>query len=145
MTSVPFNFVRVPEFGLKTPQLPTVTAMKVFVLIYVSYFVVTSGVIYDIVAEPPSMGSERDEVTGTVQPVAFLKYRVNGQFIIEGLTAGMTFFVGSLGFILLDLATKQNRSPNMKFYFSSAGIGMIVVSYMLTMLFLKIKLPNMGY
>ena len=40
------------------------------------------GIIYDVIVEPPSVGSTTDE-HGHTRPVAFMPYRVNGQYIME--------------------------------------------------------------
>ena len=34
-------------------------AMTVFFLLFVTYFLVVSGIVYDIIIEPPSMGTEQ--------------------------------------------------------------------------------------
>jgi hypothetical protein len=38
--------------------------MLVFTFIVVSYFVVTAGIAYDIINEPPAVGGVQDPVTG---------------------------------------------------------------------------------
>jgi len=73
--------------------------MLFFVL--VSYFLVTGGLIYDVIVEPPSMGSTTDE-HGHSRPVAFMQYRINGQYIMEGLASSFMFTLGGAGFIILD-------------------------------------------
>lgn len=85
-----------------------------------------------------SMGQERGP-DGTIRPVAFMPFRINGQYvscshvcclcllaccgcwssrccvttgsryIIEGLTAGFMFCVGAVGFIVLDMAADKNK------------------------------------
>jgi len=78
----PFETLRAPEMKLRLPHsLPSWSV--VFCFVFASYFLVTSGIIYDLIVKPPAIGSEQDPVTGSVKPVAFVKYRVNGQFIIE--------------------------------------------------------------
>lgn len=72
-----------------------------------SYLVVTCGVAYDIINEPPAFGAERDPATGQLKPVAFMPYRVNGQYIMEGITGGMMYTLGGLGLILLDVAHRR--------------------------------------
>ena len=79
-----FNVLEVPVLKLKKPtwlQQPTANQTLFFIL--VSYFLVTGGVIYDVIVEPPSMGSTTDE-HGHSRPVAFMQYRINGQYIVEG-------------------------------------------------------------
>ena len=57
-------------------SLPNYDQMLFMVLL--SYFLVTGGIIYDVIVEPPSMGSTTDE-RGHSRPVAFMQYRINGQ------------------------------------------------------------------
>ena len=47
------------------------------------------------------MGSTTDE-QGHSRPVAFMQYRINGQYIMEGLASSFMFTLGGVGFILLD-------------------------------------------
>lgn len=104
-----------------------------FLVVFVSYLAITSGVIYDVIIEPPSMGSEQDPVTGmkrelvaqrrcfaapadarpcsgSFRQVAFLPYKVNGQYIIEGISGGFAYGLGALGFIALGSALDSNQS-----------------------------------
>ena len=86
-----FGVLKVPELKLKKPawiQQPTANQTLFFIL--VSYFLVTGGVIYDVIVEPPSMGSTTDE-HGHSRPVAFMQYRINGQYIVEGIYYIWTF------------------------------------------------------
>ena len=79
-----FGVLQVPDLKIKKPswiQQPTANQTLFFIL--VSYFLVTGGVIYDVIVEPPSMGSTTDE-HGHSRPVAFMQYRINGQYIVEG-------------------------------------------------------------
>jgi hypothetical protein len=168
----PANFVRFPNLKLKIPRIPTPSSTLVFSGLFFSYFLVISGIVYDIIMEPPGIGATQDPVTGQNKPQAFLpvrmcdfnlkyfviwctficfivfchnvfcllllllfllqwheivmarlmmlfafeivilivasrfQYRINGQYIIEGLCAGFMFSVGALGFILLELGRK---------------------------------------
>jgi len=80
-----FGVLQVPDLKLKKPtwiQQPTANQTLFFILVL--YFLVTGGVIYDVIVEPPSMGSTTDE-RGNSRPVAFMQYRINGQYIVEGL------------------------------------------------------------
>lgn len=97
-----FSVLSVPDLKLKRPtwvRQPTANEMLFFVL--VSYFLVTGGLIYDVIVEPPSMGSTTDE-HGHSRPVAFMQYRINGQYIMEGLASSFMFTLGGAGFIILD-------------------------------------------
>ncbi len=72
---VPFQLIRVPNIRLKLPKIKQPPAMAVFGVLFFSYFLVLSGIIYDVIVEPPSIGQVQDEKTGAMKPVAFLAYR----------------------------------------------------------------------
>ncbi|XP_053765141.1 oligosaccharyltransferase complex subunit OSTC-like [Panthera pardus] len=86
-----FLVLKCPNLKLKKPpwvHMPS--AMRVYALVVVSYFPITGGIIYDVIVEPPSVGSMTSE-HGHQRPVAFLAYRVNGQYIMEGLASSFLF------------------------------------------------------
>lgn len=56
--------------------------MTVFMLIFLFYFLISSGFIYDFIIEPPALGRERDPKTGLWKQETIMKSR--GQYIIEG-------------------------------------------------------------
>ncbi|XP_027047095.1 oligosaccharyltransferase complex subunit ostc-B-like, partial [Pocillopora damicornis] len=96
---IPFHILEVPNLKLKKPGwVKPPSAMVVFAFVLLSYFLVTGGIIYDVIVEPPSVGSTTDEF-GHSKPVAFMPYRVNGQYIMEGLASSFLFSMGGLGFI----------------------------------------------
>uniref|UniRef100_A0A2K5XSL5 Oligosaccharyltransferase complex subunit n=1 Tax=Mandrillus leucophaeus TaxID=9568 RepID=A0A2K5XSL5_MANLE len=103
-------------------------------LVVVSYFI-TGGIIYDVIVEPPSVGSMTDE-HGHQRPVAFFAYRVNGQYIMEGLAFSFLFTMGGLGFIILD----QSNAPNILQLnrFLLLFIGFICV----LLIFMRMKLAS---
>ncbi|KAG5604388.1 hypothetical protein H5410_025880 [Solanum commersonii] len=138
---LPFSFLRPPKLRLKIPTVTLPSAMTVFSLILLTYFMVVSGIVYDVIVEPPGIGSTQDRFTGAVKPVVFLPGRVNGQYIIEGLSSGFMFVLGGIGIVLLDLATDKNREKSVKVSFASAGIVFVVIAYVMSMLFIRIKIP----
>lgn len=141
IVALPFTFLRLPNIKLKKPSWFALPGrMTVFAAVFLSYVLVMSGLVYDIIVEPPATGMEKDPQTGSVKPVAILKYRVNGQYIIEGLSAGMMFAVGAVGFFLLDKATKPSVTGN-KIIFG-VGVLLVAVAYMLCQLFIRIKIPG---
>jgi hypothetical protein len=106
----------------------------------------------------------QDPVTKQLKPVAFLEGRINGQYIIEGLSAGCMYALGGGGLILLDWAqdktashrNRQNRAispsslprvsrsfaPPRRNIFAVAGLVFCFLSYNLVVLFIRIKVPN---
>lgn len=138
---VPFSFLRPPRLRLKLPSLTLPSPMTVFALVLLTYFMVVSGIVYDVIVEPPGIGSTQDPYTGAVKPVVFMPGRVNGQYIIEGLSSGFMFVVGGIGIILLDLALDRNRAKSVKVSYASAGIFSVVLAYVMSILFIRIKIP----
>ncbi|EGG22621.1 hypothetical protein DFA_04751 [Cavenderia fasciculata] len=136
---LPFKFYKVPSLRLKTPTFSYPSPMKVFVIVFVTYFLVSSGIIYDFIVQPPSIGYSQDE-RGVQKPSVFQMYRVNGQFIIEGLSAGFIFALGAIGFILSDLNKDKNNN-----YIFIAALVLIVASYNIAIVFLRMKIPNYGF
>ncbi|KAI3447348.1 hypothetical protein Pfo_004013 [Paulownia fortunei] len=138
---LPFSFLRPPRLRLKLPTFTLPSAMTVYSLVLLTYFMVVSGIVYDVIVEPPGIGSTQDRFTGSVRPVVFLPGRVNGQYIIEGLSSGFMFVIGGTGIVLLDLALDKNRAKTVKVSCASAGVAFVVISYVMSMLFLRIKIP----
>merc|ERR1712025_1374102 len=115
--------------------------MMVYGMILVSYFLVLGGVIYDIIIEPPSIGQVTDE-RGNPRPVAFLAYRVNGQYIMEGLASSFLFVMGGVGFIILDKSNAPNIPKlNRSLLLFIGGIA-VLISFMMTRVFMRMKLPG---
>ncbi|KAL7071763.1 hypothetical protein ACQ4LE_008596 [Meloidogyne hapla] len=137
-----FKVIDPPNLRITTPRWFTLPSpMQVFFFVMVTYFLVTGGVVYDIINEPPSIGSTVDE-RGHNRPVAIMPYRINGQYIMEGLGASFMFCLGGIGLILLDkcnspLTTKSNR---MMLFF--LGFGLFVVGFFTTRMFMRMKLPD---
>lgn len=106
-----------------------------------SYFLFMSGIVYDAINEPPAIGSERDD-KGKIRPVAIMAYRLNGQYIIEGFTAGFLFTIGGLGFILMSLATENGYEEWHRYTMLGVGAGAVVISYNVLIMFIKMKVPG---
>ncbi|KAF5303181.1 hypothetical protein FQA39_LY10094 [Lamprigera yunnana] len=140
--TLPYTILEVPNMKLKKPSwLQQPSAMVMFSIILASYFLVTGGIIYDVIVEPPSVGSTTDE-HGHSRPVAFMPYRVNGQYIMEGLASSFLFSMGGLGFIVLDhihspLTPKLNR-----ILITAVGFICVLVSFFTTWIFMRMKLPG---
>jgi len=135
--------LRVPDIKLKLPTIfeKGLPKMVIFVLFFISYFIICSGLVYDLINEPPSIGSKRD-ADGKVRPVAVLEYRLNAQYVIEGFSAGFLFSLGGLGFICLNWAADPTSSTRSRYIFLGLGAGLVIVSYNVLIMFLKMKIPN---
>lgn len=140
---VPFSFLRPPRIRLKVPSsISLPSPMTVFSLVLLTYFAVVSGIVYDVIVEPPGIGSVQDPMTRAVKPVVFLPGRVNGQYIIEGLSSGFMFVLGGLGIIFMDLALDRSRAHSVRVSLASFGIAAVVIAYVMSMLFIRIKIPG---
>merc|ERR1712168_982396 len=110
----------------------------VFALVSMSYFLVTGGIIYDVIVEPPSIGSTTDE-RGNSKPVAFMPYRVNGQYIMEGLASSFLFSLGGLGFIILDQTNNPGTRKLNRMMLYGIGFALILVSFFTCRVFMRMK------
>nr|CAG4650598.1 EOG090X0H7R [Sida crystallina] len=140
--AVPFTLLEVPNLKIKRPTwFHQPSAMVCFAVVLLSYFMVTGGIIYDVIVEPPSIGSTTDE-KGHSRPVAFMPYRVNGQYILEGLASSFMFTIGGLGYVILD----QTHSPTMpklnRLLLIFLGFACIIISFLTTWIFMRMKLPG---
>ncbi|CAD5123820.1 DgyrCDS12129 [Dimorphilus gyrociliatus] len=139
---IPFNFLECPNLKLKKPSwVKAPSPMTVFGLVLFSYFLVTGGIIYDIIVEPPSIGSTTDE-KGNSKPVAFMPYRVNGQYIMEGLASSFLFTLGGLGFIVLDQTNKPMTPRLNRILLLCFAFVCILVSFFTARVFMRMKLPG---
>uniref|UniRef100_A0A8C8RMI9 Oligosaccharyltransferase complex subunit n=1 Tax=Pelusios castaneus TaxID=367368 RepID=A0A8C8RMI9_9SAUR len=139
---LPFAVLQCPNIKLKRPSwVHTPSAMTVYALVVVSYFLITGGIIYDVIVEPPSVGSMTDE-HGHQRPVAFLAYRVNGQYIMEGLASSFLFTMGGLGFIILDRSNAPNIPKLNRFLLLFIGFVSVLLSFFMARVFMRMKLPG---
>ncbi|MFH4977689.1 hypothetical protein AB6A40_004398 [Gnathostoma spinigerum] len=137
-----FSIIDPPNIRISRPRwLEMPSPMKVFAFIMVTYFLVTGGVIYDVINEPPSVGSVPDE-RGNPKPVAIMQYRVNGQYIMEGLAASFMFSLGGLGFIILDKCNNPLTPKLNRIMLLGLGFSCIVISFFATRTFMRIKMPS---
>ncbi|XP_065203383.1 oligosaccharyltransferase complex subunit ostc [Planococcus citri] len=143
--SLPFTILEIPNFKIRKPawvQRPS--AMTTFAFVLLSYFLVTGGIIYDVIIEPPSVGSTTDE-HGHSRPVAFMPYRVNAQYIVEGLASSFLFSMGGLGFIVLDRtnAMDPKSTPKLnRILLLAVGFVCVIISFITCLIFMRMKLPG---
>ncbi|XP_034098754.1 putative oligosaccharyltransferase complex subunit CG9662 [Drosophila sulfurigaster albostrigata] len=139
--NLPFHILVPPNIKVRRFALPMPSPMAVFSAVLLSYFLVTGGIIYDVIVEPPSVGATVDE-HGHSRPVAFMPYRVNGQYIMEGLASSFLFTVGGLGFIIMDQTHTPGKTNLNRLLLTAMGFIFILVSFFTTWLFMRMKLPS---
>ncbi|KAI8467959.1 MAG: Oligosaccharyl transferase complex, subunit OST3/OST6 [Monoraphidium minutum] len=133
------------QIATKVEQMELPKASTVCMFTLISYFFVTCGIAYDIIMEPPAFGAEPDPKTGQYKPVTFMPYRINGQYIMEGISGGMMYSIGGLGLIMLDVAHRRNLETKYRKILMGVGGAMCVGAYIAVMGFLRIKMPGYGY
>eukprot|EP00792_Barthelona_sp_PAP020_P004463 TRINITY_DN2144_c0_g3_i1.p1 TRINITY_DN2144_c0_g3~~TRINITY_DN2144_c0_g3_i1.p1 ORF type:complete len:142 (+),score=28.70 TRINITY_DN2144_c0_g3_i1:35-460(+) len=134
----------VPDFStFKIPKIPKPSKQLIIGFVFLTYFIVVAGVIYDIVVAPPAVGTEYNEKTRSYQPVTVVKWRLNGQYIIEGMTA--SFFISIVGLSILGFhigATDSNKGLfARKVLMSISSIGFFI-GFFIVMSFFKLKVGN---
>lgn len=161
--NLPFHILVPPNIKVRRFGIPMPSAMTVFSVVLLSYFLVTggkcesicrrrltryiytyiniAGIIYDVIVEPPSVGATVDE-HGHSRPVAFMPYRVNGQYIMEGLASSFLFTIGGLGFIIMDQTHAPGKTNLNRLLLTAMGFTFILVSFFTTWLFMRMKLPS---
>lgn len=72
-----------------------------------------------------------------------MPYRINGQYIMEGLASSFLFTIGGLGFIIMDRThvPGQANSKN-RILLTVMGFIFILVSFFTTWIFMRMKLPG---
>ncbi|XP_039109415.1 oligosaccharyltransferase complex subunit OSTC-like [Hyaena hyaena] len=137
---VPFLVRECTNLKLKKPpwvRMPS--AMMVYTLVVVSYFLITRGIVYNVIVEPPSAGSMTNE-RGHQRPVGFLAYRANGQYIMERLTSSFLFTMGGLGFIILDRSNAPNIPKCNRSLLLFIGFVCVLSSFFMARVFMRMKL-----
>ncbi len=70
-----------------------------------------------------------------------MPYRVNGQYIMEGLAASFMFSLGGLGFIVLDKSNSPGLPKLNRFLLLALGFICVLVAFICCRIFMKMKLP----
>jgi hypothetical protein len=109
------------------------------------YLALFAGIVYDFAYAPEGMGHEQG------RPVAFYRFNLGRQYIVEGIASAIMLLLGGLGFIgittfgnpALGSADPSARKPEWRHYFSLAMNGVLVIgAYNMLLLFMRLKLPN---
>eukprot|EP00271_Cylindrocystis_brebissonii_P022289 TRINITY_DN8527_c0_g1_i1.p1 TRINITY_DN8527_c0_g1~~TRINITY_DN8527_c0_g1_i1.p1 ORF type:complete len:165 (+),score=20.18 TRINITY_DN8527_c0_g1_i1:151-645(+) len=139
LVSLPFLALRPPRLRLKLPSFSLPSAMTVYLFVLASYFLVVSGFVYDVINAPPGIGGRMDPKTGAYVPEVFMAGRVNGQYIIEGLSSGFMFVLGGVGIIFVDWACDRSQPRSARITFALLGIFQVMAAYAMSIVFLNIK------
>lgn len=70
-----------------------------------------------------------------------MPYRVNGQYIMEGLASSFLFTMGGLGFVVLDHTHSPSTPKLNRILLIAVGFLCILVSFFTCWIFMRMKLP----
>ena len=70
-----------------------------------------------------------------------MAYRVNGQFIMEGLASSFMFVMGGVGFIVLDQTHSPSTPKFNRILLIFIGFACSIIAAIACYAFMKIKLP----
>jgi len=131
-----------PDVVVRLPtSIPRLPPILVLIGVLAMYAIITSGIVYDMIVEPPRIGTYQDE-TGAVRLMTVMRHRLNGQFQIEGFCAGLMFILAALGFMLVDIAASSKVAEKTRINLLGVGCVLIVIGYNVLVTFLRIKVPG---
>jgi NADH:ubiquinone oxidoreductase subunit 5 (subunit L)/multisubunit Na+/H+ antiporter MnhA subunit len=130
-TRKPKIILRRPKLQLPT-EIPTALLLQI-ALIFI--FAVYMGLIFDIVKEPLPLGSRFGV------PV-LIDERLDSQFIIEGIVAGMLMFVGFIGFVIIFYSTRYFYEPSYARTLLLMGVIAVIAAYFVLLYMMIPKLPQ---
>merc|ERR1711937_233660 len=113
-----------------------------FFIFLVCYFFCVSGIFYDLVNQPKSMGEKVNRKTGVKEQLVFVKGRLNGQYIFEGLAAGTVIMIGSLSAIFLHRNFGGNFKERQTVILVTLSALGVLISACLLQTFLSLKLKQ---
>lgn len=70
-----------------------------------------------------------------------MQWRINGQYIMEGLASSFLMTIGAVGFIILDITNANNMPKLNRILMFSLATICILVSFFTLRVFMKIKMP----
>jgi hypothetical protein len=130
-----------PDLDIQKPGWVGVPSSNfVFAICIFIYYISVSGITYDIVNSPPSFGVESDDF-GNTRPVAFLKWQLNQQYIVEGFTAGFMMVLASSGFIILDQTHSGTSAKMGHMLLTGLGFAFTLLGSCACYTFFRIKWP----
>uniref|UniRef100_A0A0R3RFB1 Oligosaccharyltransferase complex subunit n=1 Tax=Elaeophora elaphi TaxID=1147741 RepID=A0A0R3RFB1_9BILA len=89
-----------------------------------------------------ALARQTTDERGNAKPIAIMQYRVNGQYIMEGLAASFMFSLGGLGFIILDKCNNPLTPKLDRIMMLGLGFACVLIGFIATRLFMKIKMPS---
>lgn len=70
-----------------------------------------------------------------------MQWKINGQYIMEGLASSFMFCLGAVGFIVLDQTNFKPMKKLNRVIMMSMGAICVLVSFFTLRVFMRIKMP----
>ena len=70
-----------------------------------------------------------------------MQWRINGQYIMEGLASSFLFTLGGVGFIILDQTNKPLMPKLNRIIMIFVGALSVLISFFTLRVFMRIKMP----
>lgn len=128
MTSLPWVVpLRRPKFTfyrIKVTIPTSIPTQYIYALIYLSLFYIYIGGVYNLLENTPAIGSD-----GT-NPV-LIYARLDAQYILEGIVAGLIMFAGAFGLYLLREASSDPYNPDRANAFIIYGVILLITAFVM--------------
>ncbi|MHA2006146.1 MAG: hypothetical protein ACXABO_01495 [Promethearchaeota archaeon] len=131
--------IKFPKFRSLRLSLPKPTRSLSVIAIFVILFILQTGVVYLIVRKPYAIGVDPDN-----DELLFIYPKnIHEAYIIESLVASILMMLFSLGFVFLYHASNFVYDKKMADWFLIIGMLMIIITFTLLQLMLKVKSPKL--
>ena len=125
--------INFPETNLPRISLPMPSRSLSIIAILIVLFILQMGVVYLIVRKPSALGA-----TQQGNPV-FIYQDIHDSYIIESIVASVLIFFCSIGFIMLNQASKYVYNKKMAIWILGIGLLMIVLTFILLQYIIGVK------
>ena len=71
-----------------------------------------------------------------------MQWKINGQYIMEGLASSFMFGIGAIGFIILDQTNQKVMKKLNRVIMMFTGAACVLVSFFALRVFMRIKMPS---
>eukprot|EP00768_Dysnectes_brevis_P002185 gnl/Dysnectes_brevis/1697_a1929_3121.p1 GENE.gnl/Dysnectes_brevis/1697_a1929_3121~~gnl/Dysnectes_brevis/1697_a1929_3121.p1 ORF type:complete len:136 (+),score=9.71 gnl/Dysnectes_brevis/1697_a1929_3121:104-511(+) len=111
----------------------------ILAFILVSFFFITSGIIFNILNDVPPYGQERDS-KGNIVNVHIVK-RMGAQYSTEGYISGFLFTIGGLLVLLVGSSIGKPVKGRSHIFMAVVSVAVVFVGYLIASRF-RVKMPS---
>jgi len=129
--------INFPKFERRQLSIPMPSKALGLIVIYITLFILQTGIVYLIYKEPPALGAKSNG------DAMFLYTSIHDSFIIEGIVASIVIFLASTGFLLLYQGSKYVYNRKMALRIIIFGLILIVVAFIALQYMIGVKVGNL--